>query len=166
MQRHRLRAWAGIGRHGMRHRACTSTTAPGRRSPPCTGFGVGLCARVLRPLWVHRAASPVIALTALTLTLLATLYPSYRASRVQPAKVLRVEITFCQGLSKTFQQGYIPKRLFNIMRKLSQSTNSAGGTGRQVAPPAVGDKVVVITPQGQDQRPQLRRDISHRVYLT
>ena len=120
MQRHRLRAWAGIGRHGMRHRACTSTTAPGRRSPPCTGFGVGLCARVLRPLWVHRAASPVIALTALTLTLLATLYPSYRASRVQPAKVLRVEITFCQGLSKTFQQGYIPKRLFNIMRKLSQ----------------------------------------------
>ena len=35
------------------------------------------------------------------------------------------------------------------MLKLSQSTNSAGGTGRQVAPPAVGDKVVVITPQGQ-----------------
>jgi len=33
----------------------------------------------------------VIALTSLTLTLLATLYPSYRASRVQPAEALRYE---------------------------------------------------------------------------
>ena len=45
----------------------------------------------------------VMAVTALTLTLLATLYPNYRASRVQPAEALRVEITFCQGLSKTCQ---------------------------------------------------------------
>ena len=39
--------------------------------------------------------------------------------------------------------------LFNIMWKLSQFTINAEGKGRQASPPAAGDKVVVITPQGQ-----------------
>ena len=39
--------------------------------------------------------------------------------------------------------------LFNIMLKLSQSTNNAKGMGRQAASPAAGDKVVAITTQGQ-----------------
>ncbi len=43
------------------------------------------------PSQLQMADVMVIALTSLILTLLATLYPSYRASRVQPAEALRYE---------------------------------------------------------------------------
>ena len=73
----------------IEHRIRSGSSCPGSRRPSCSRPSSISC-RGFRPRWMSRETTAVVVM-ALTLSLAATLYPSWRAARLDPVEALRYE---------------------------------------------------------------------------
>ena len=121
-------AWCSAPISKASARACRGSPAPPCSIPPSIS-----CPRC-RPRWMPGEVTAVVVM-ALTLTFLATLYPSWRAARLDPVEALRYgEVLRLENVSRRYKEG---EGQLEVFRDLNMSLQ-AGEIVALVGPSGAG----------------------------